>query len=256
MEGGEAMRGTGGIRSAAVTLAAVALMAGGCGGGSSKSSNAKSTGTTAAPTTVAPTTTTAVDTSGDAAAAARINLKATDFPAGFTSTPAEAKTTQDTADENKLLACVGLPPRDQLHSADADSEDFHKGDTEVSSSVSFARTADIAKQELAAIKSDKAVTCLTTELNEVIARGANGATVTNVSLVAQPAPTGGDGGFAYRFTAIINAQGQQAPITAEILGELVGRAELQVTTTGVGAVTVPASLQQQLLAKMEARAKP
>src|SRR3954447_21924759 len=162
------MRGTGGTRSAVLTLAAVALIVGGCGGGSSKSSDAKTTGTT----------TTTVDTSGDAAAAARINLKATNFPAGFTATAADAKTPQDTADENKLLTCLGLPPSDQLHSADVDSDDFHSGENiDISSSVSFGRSVAIAKQELDAIKSDKAAACITDELNQLVARDASGATL-------------------------------------------------------------------------------
>src|SRR5205823_7666880 len=100
------------------------------------------------------------------------NVQASDFPAGWTSTPASATTAQEKADEATRNACLGLPAPDQVHSADADSDDFANSGAQVSSSVTMAKTTDDAKKDLTALKSSKAEDCLKEELNAAMARDA------------------------------------------------------------------------------------
>jgi hypothetical protein len=228
-----------------------------CGGGGKKTVSAAATTTSgpATTTTVAPTTTTTVDVTADAAKAKQINLQASDLPAGWASTPATPKTAADKADAAQVNTCLGLPAPDEVETANVDSDSFNDGGSQVASSVTFTRSADLARRELAAYTSAKATGCLQQSLNAVFAREAQGATVTNVTLTPKPAPTGGDGGFAYHFTATITAQSQQVQLTADILAVLVGRAEVQLTSFTAGGQPTPDQLQQSLLAKMVARAK-
>jgi hypothetical protein len=87
-----------------------------------------------------------------------------------------------------------------------------------------------------------------------MARDANGATVSNLSVTPATKPSGGDGGFAYHVTATVMAQGQQVQLSVDVLAVLVGRAELNVSSFGIGNQTVPDQTIRSLMAKMVARA--
>jgi len=229
-----------------------------CGSSSSKT-NASSSATTASPAASAPSTTTttaaaAGDVTADTAKAKQINLQLSDLPSGWTSSPASPKSAQDQADDVKTASCLGIPPPSQTHTVDIDSDDFSSGNLSISSNVTFARTADAARQELAAYSGSKVTSCLTQSLQDSMARDANGATVSNLSVTPATKPSGGDGGFAYHVTATVMAQGQQVQLTVDVLAVLVGRAELNVSSFGIGNQTVPDQTLRSLMAKMVARA--
>lgn len=236
-------------------LMVTGLVAAGCGSSGKATAKSSSSTTASSVTTTTPPTTAAVDAAADAAKAHQINLTAADLPAGWTSTAAEPKTAQDQADDASIAACLGAPDPKQAHTADVDSDDFHNGDMDVSSNVTFVRNADDARKELAASTTGKLSTCLKPVLDATIAREQPGATVTSFSLTPTPAPPGGDGGFGYHVLATVSAQGQQVQVVVDAVGVLVGRAELQVTAQGLAGQAPSDQLLRDLMAKLVARAK-
>ena len=102
----------------------------------------------------APSPTPKVLTAAEAKAVAAAGiLTAADMP-GYTAKPGEADDAEDQATDAAIRTCVGSPVRDYLVSDPG--REFTKGDLEVDSSVDVARTAAIAKAELAAYTSSKA----------------------------------------------------------------------------------------------------
>jgi hypothetical protein len=227
-----------------------------CGKSSSKSNTSSAATTPSPPSPAASTTTTTTataDVTADTAKAHQINLQLSDFPAGWTSTPADPQSAQDPAGD-ATAKCLGAPPPSQADTVDVDSDDFHNGEVaDVSSNVGFARTADLARQELAAYK-NLDTSCLTQSIQESVAADAGGSAVSGISVTPTSAPSGGDGGFGYHVSATISAQGRQVPLSVDFLMIFVGRAGIELTSVSIGSQTVPDQLQRSLLAKMVARA--
>jgi len=190
------------VSTMCVLLLALTLAACGSSKKSSSSSSKKSEATT---------TTAAASASGDSTAdkakGEAINLKAEDFPAGWTSKPASTDTSDKT--DKELYTCSGLPDPATNTTATVSSPDFSQGTfTSASSEVRFAKSNDVAKKVLEAFKNDKFQTCLKQTFDKEMTTQASGAggTVGQSKIESLPAPSGADGA-AFRMTVPISASG-------------------------------------------------
>lgn len=211
----------------AVSLVCVALLAvtlAACGS-SKKSSSSSSSGSKT--TEKSATTEAAAESSGDKAKAQAINLKAEDFPAGWTSTPS----TNDNSDQTdkELYTCAGLSDPKTSTTADEHSPDFAQGQfTMVSSETQFAKSKDLAKKDLEVLKSDKFAGCLKTAFDNEMKKQASGAggTVGESKVDKLSAPSGTDGAAAFRMTVPITAVGQTFTFYIDFTLLQQGRAEV------------------------------
>lgn len=195
-------------------------------------------------------------------AAARIAeasvLVAADLP-GYASTPAsDAEDPDEEKAEEQLEKCVGVQSPDYL--GEATSDDFSKGEppaaVEVSSEVQVVATQAEGEADLKAFLSDKALSCFEdfvgTALADVEEQGLTiGEAKVSRTTVTKPAQA--SDAFGLRFTTSFSVAGQSFPVVIDIVGALVGRAELSVVSFSTGE-ELAASEQSRLLGVMAERA--
>jgi hypothetical protein len=230
---------------------------GGGGGGSHASSVAASSAPSASlasTTTTAPpaTSTTTTDVGALTTQAKAINFTAADLPTGWTSSPSDNQSSA--AEDAKVAACAGAPSPASVHLADVSSDDFSSGGLDVTSDVTVVRTAQLAQQDLAAIRSDRALACFRQLFPELAKTGAPANTQITVDSVDRlPVASYGDGSFGYRLAFTVQAP---AAGTVHGVGDLIGflhnRIEVGGNFLAIDA-PFPASLEQALMAKLVAR---
>jgi len=212
----------------AVSLVCVALLSltlAACGSSKKSSSSSSSGSKTSEATTT--TEAAATDSAADKAKAQAINLKAEDFPDGWTSTPSSNDNSDET--DKELYTCAGLSDPKTSTTADEHSPDFSKGQfTMVSSEVQFAKSKDAAKKDLEILKSDKFSGCLKTAFDNEMKKQASGAggNVGESKVEKTAAPSGTDGSAAFRMTVPITAVGQTFTFYIDFTMLLQGRAEV------------------------------
>ncbi len=219
-----------------------ALAAAGCGSSSSSSSSSSS----AKPPTAAQAQ----------AAATAINLRAGDV-AGFTTTPYK-QTPQDQQSSAQLAKCAGgVAPSQQI--VDTHSPDFNGGSglqsQQLNSSVTVLPTEALASQDLNAVKSAKAQTCIVQFVNQLLSTKSNGqVTFGKASLSTLAPPSGAPAGsFAYRVTVPAKAAGTTIPFYVDLLGFTEKRTEIGLTGFGVSH-PLDSSLEQRLYSLLGSRA--
>jgi hypothetical protein len=233
------------MRRLLALLLVAALVAFGCGDDDDDADDAD-----------APTTTEVeVDPEADEAAAEEINLTEADL-ADWQATPAGPDDADDDELDAEMRECVGLPPKDDENpTADVDSDDFTQGQMQISSSVTFLTTEELAQEQRDAYASEDAEGCVEEIFGRFITDQLPGATVDELEVERLTASDDlGDGGFAYRLNLSLSAQGQSATLVSDYRGVLVGRAGIGLTTVSVGD-PVDEDLQQELLEKMVERAE-
>jgi hypothetical protein len=206
-----------------VALLALTLAACGSSKKSSSSSSSGSKTTEKSATTEAASS----DSAADKAKAQAINLKAEDFPSGWTSTPSSNDNSDQT--DKELYTCAGLSDPKTSTTADEHSPDFAQGQfTMASSEVQFAKSKDTAKSDLDVLKSDKFASCLKTSFDNEMKKQASGAggTVGESKVEKIAAPSGTDGSAAFRMTVPITAVGQTFTFYIDFTLLLQGRAEV------------------------------
>jgi hypothetical protein len=237
----------------AVSLVCVALLAltlAACGS-SKKSSSSSSSGSK---TTEKSNTTEAAagDSSADKAKAEAINLKAEDFPSGWTSKPASTDTSDST--DKELYTCSGLPDPATNTTATVSSPDFSQGTfTNASSEVRFAKSNDVAKKVLDAFKNDKFQTCLKQTFDKQMKDQASGAggTIGESKIESLPAPSGADGA-AFRMTVPISASGFNISFYIDFTVLQKGRAVVTLAAFN-GNSPFDSTLKGQLTSKLTSR---
>jgi hypothetical protein len=219
----------------AATVAAVALI-GACGGDGGSTTAAKA------------------DPASDKAAAEKINLKASDLPAGWTSSPHQTSPEAD-ATNKRFAECIGSSDPKARQTVDLHSPDFSKGQTtQASSEVQFVRTDADAKNDLAALQGAKTVGCIKTLVQEAAQRQLPaGTSASNVQAEQLSFPTLRDGAAAFRVSFTVAAAGLNVPVYADAVFFRAGRAELSLTTVNAGS-PFDANLEKDLAKKMADRA--
>lgn len=190
-------------------LVVVAVGVAGCGGGEESADESS-------PTTTTVTTGDGDErpSSDDQAKAEAVVLQESDFPADWTSEPAEG---DDEEGDAAFRACLGLEPIEDVAAAEADSPVFRTGGaTEVKSSATVTPTADVINETFAAFEGPKMLECLTQNLEGQFEAE------TEVTLAPPRAekidfPELGDGSTAVRVTSSFPADGEQVPLYIDLV---------------------------------------
>src|SRR5579864_3248720 len=208
----------------------------------------------AAPATNA-TSGAAPSVSADTAAAGKINFIASDFPSGWTSTPnSGGNNSGTTSQDEQVAACAGAPDPKTAQEIDVASDDFSNSSDDASSDVTVIKTAALARQDLTAIQSDRALACFRQLLPALAQSQAPSGTQLSVVSVARLAvPNYGDGSFGIRVVINVTQSGSTVAGTVDDIGFVTGRLEISGDFTGIGSI-VPPDLEQALMAKLAARA--
>jgi hypothetical protein len=100
-----------------------------------------------------------VNVAADETKARTLLLESSDFPAGWTATPAQSKSEERTTDE-ELAACLGLPSPATHTTADIDSPDFSMGNAGASSRSQLVRTVEDFRADVAAAGGPRFIPCM------------------------------------------------------------------------------------------------
>lgn len=201
------------------------LGAGACGGGGDDNGGDEPlTATTEAGATPSTAATGGTD---DQAVVNRIVLKASDFPPGWKSTPAEPDA--DDSSDRELGECLGV--QFALDRPEVESPEFTRGElTQVSSSAELAASEEEAASELAALKGPKGIGCFTQLFDKALAEEAGGVPFTPAVAEVREAPRAGDEALAVRLTTGITApDGTTVAIYADFVFIRKGRAEISLS---------------------------
>ena len=229
-------------------VAVLALVATGCG----DDNETASTSTTAAAetsTTADGDSTTTVASSGSEAAE-KIVLQKSDFPSGWTSTPADPDQPGVDPTEEELEKCLGAELSDDEDSVD--SPDFEKDESQVSSSAGFADSDDELEADWKAIQSAKFLPCLKEQLEAELAKDED-VKFEDTTVAELPYPDLGDGTRAVRVSTTGVADGQRIPAYFDVVFIRKGLAKLTLTFVNLGA-EFDADLAEDLGRKVVARA--
>ena len=224
-------------RWAAAAAGAVLLVACGCGGGSGSGTSSPSTA--------------AVD---DQTLANRANLRLSDLPAEWKSSPVAAGSQAASEESDRAFAdCMGRPRPETIRTARADSEDFSAQETRrASSNVQVVRTVEIARDDFAALRADKALECRKAQIDAEFQRQVPDA-VPQTTIERLDLPQFGDQSVAFRVTAVGLNQGQEIRTYIDLTFVQKGRAELSAGFINRSA-PFPSDLEKSLVQRMVGRA--
>ena len=124
---------------------------------------------------------------------------------------------------------------------------------DVSSDVTIVKTAQLARQDLAAMKGAKALACFRWFFPGLAASSAPpGTQIHIVSVNPLPVPSYGQGSFGFRVVMSVTSGGVRAVATVDEIGFLRGRFEVSGTFTAPG--PFPAATEGRLMAALASRA--
>lgn len=231
------------------TLLAVVVAA--CGG----SGGSKSTTTTAAPTTAtsAPSSTSGGSDAAATARAQKLLLTQSDFPAGWTGTPAAADTPEDKSANQEFATCAGIAG-EASQSADVKGDDFSNGSpaTQVGSEAQIIKDEATYKKDVDALKGGRFRSCLQDFLTKQLAKATGGAAPANVQITPLSTDTFGDVTVGFRMSAGLTVQGQTVTVILDAVAMGKNKAEVTGTFTNL---TQPfdQTLEKSLIAKLGAK---
>lgn len=193
------------------------------------------------------------DPAADRAAAERANLKAADFPSGWSSRPHEMLPGEEEM-EKEVAGCLGIPTSSSRATATARSADFSSGlATQASSVITFVSSQEQAKEDAAALGSAKFPSCAQPGFAKQIEQVApEGASVNDVRVSEATFPSFGDRTIAHRVTATIQVGEMPVPINIELVRIFKDRAEVYLTFVNPGE-PFPPELARSLAGKVIGR---
>lgn len=227
------------------------MLAGACGDdGDGDAGTAADETTTTSSSVAEETATSAPEAPADPQLDALV-LRLSDFPAGWTSEPAdEDEEAEQTGEE--VEDCLGIEVDDDER-PEADSPEFSQGQlTQVSSSVSLAPDAASVDAEFAVLQGPRLLDCMRQEFDAAAGGDAELAFAPSTA-ERLDFPDVGDGTVASRLTTAVTVGGQQIPIYADLVFVRKGLAELSFSFVNAGE-PFPAALAADLVAKVLARA--
>jgi hypothetical protein len=240
------MKSTGLLRVCAAGCVAVLAA---CSGSSSKT--ASTVGSSNAPSSSSPAASPSA-TPASLPQLQKIVVQPADLSASWKGTPYQPDPS-DAADQAALIKCLGVRNTYADKVAEANSDDFTRGDATISSSATSYRSQSDVDADVAAVLSPKFPPCLAKVLKQKIA--AQGVAVESVSVKITPGSAGGPANVVATGvgTIKISESGQQTVIynrVAYIIGPLI---EAEVDAQNIGA-PIPASLLEPLVARVANRA--
>jgi hypothetical protein len=196
--------------------------------------------------------------SGGGAAAARskaraANVRATDLPAGWTSSP-RPDPVGDEGDASRFAECLGRPDPKQVRSATAASPNFVLQDrSQVHTSAQVMHSAKTASADIAVLAGDRAVGCLRQRLSTDLQRDpASANKVLTMSVARRPGP--GGGGQAAAFGATVSEKGAKVTTNRFVDVVLVAKGDVEIWSTFANRTDpFPADLEQTLLSRIVGR---
>jgi hypothetical protein len=234
-------------------LACVVVLLAGCG------SSAKTKTTSTVPgSATSLSSRRAVSPSASAVSSARlakIVLQRSDLPAGWKATPYEPDP-NEAAEDAFFARCLGVASLHRDRVAEVNSDDFSRGDADISSSADSYRSQSAVDSQVAVLHSPKAAPCFEQLAKQQSATTLPaGAEIESVSLKITPGSAGGPANVVATMGGIIkiSANGQHVSLygsVAFITGPLI-TAEVDAENPGA---PVPASLLAPLIDKVANRA--
>jgi hypothetical protein len=201
----------------------------------------------------APTTAGGRAVSPAAAAAERINFSAADFPPEWSSSVSPDDSTTTSQDAQVAACAGGADPRASVEK-DVSSADFSTGSLDVASDVTIMKTAQLARQDLAAMTAPKAVACFRWFYPSfAVSSAPPGTQIHLVSVDTLPVDRYGDGSYGFRVVMNVTSAGASAVTTVDEIGFLKGRLEITATFTRSGAA-FPTATESHLLTVLAGRA--
>jgi hypothetical protein len=229
----------------AACVATVIVITGCSGGGSPRpsSNSAAATSVPAVASTAAPVS---------AAPSSSVNLTATDFPAGWTVTPAPPATSGSDPAATALLTCLHLDPAARKVVTEVPSAVFSLGQTvQASSDVTTLSSPTTAGQEVAALRAPGGLTCLGQVIGQAVAAQGIGVTGATIKALAA-APTGTYPSVAVTYQATLTQQEQSLQAATDEYLIARGNQEVTITFSGYGA-PFPTAVEAAAMAKLTAR---
>ena len=148
---------------------------------------------------------------------------------------------------------MGRPRPETIRTARADSEDFSAQETRrASSNVQVVRTVEIARDDFAALRADKALECRKAQIDAEFQRQVPDA-VPQTTIERLDLPQFGDQSVAFRVTAVGLNQGQEIRTYIDLTFVQKGRAELSAGFINRSA-PFPSDLEKSLVQRMVGRA--
>jgi hypothetical protein len=185
----------------------------------------------------------------------KIVLRPADLPAGWKAAPSQPDP-NESANDAALMRCVGARDTDGDKVAEANSDDFTRGDASISSSATSYRSQSDLVSDVATLHSPKLSACFGQMVKKQLAASLPaGATTVSASIKIKPESAGGPANVVATGTGTIEVRvnGQRVPVyltVAFITGSLI-EAELDAENVGT---PVPASMVNRLVATVATRA--
>lgn len=188
-------------------LVVATLITGACGGG----------GGTASP-------------AADRTAAEKANLRAGDFPSGWSSKPHEKLPDEDTLNPD-IASCLGISPPSGRANAEVRSPDFTQAMASASSVITFVKTGDEATADAKAVTGGKFADCIRAGYEKQmhdVAPQPN--TVSGVTVTKLDFPKFGQHSIAERVTGNVHIEdlGIDVPVNVDVIRIFKGRAEAEL----------------------------
>jgi hypothetical protein len=221
-------------RLVATTGLLTMAVAAGCGGGSSGSGQSSS---------------------ADIASAARINLRQSDFPAGWQAHPNPVSAAANANVERTLYGCLATPPPESHTTANVNSPAFVLSAQQASSNVKVTHTTAESQADYRVLAQPTFGECARRVLLSTLPGALPaGSTVTSSSARTVPATApAGDQVTATAVTVNVVVQGGRTTVDAGFTRILRGRALVAVQTIGLGQ-PFPADLGRAIVSNVENRA--
>lgn len=182
-------------------------------------------------------------------------LKAADLPTTWAGAPYKPSHPNTAADQ-ALAKCVGIPDSTPHLVSDAHSQNFSLGDAAISSQARSYRSSADVTQDTSGLASPKESSCFAKQLRITMNATLHGATVSDVIMKITPGSGGGPSNVVAMekgaVTVILTATGKRLTLyvdAAFIAGSLI---EAEVDMESVGQ-PVPAVLRVKLIAAVASR---
>jgi hypothetical protein len=183
------------------------------------------------------------------------NFRLSDFPPGWERRPAPLNPPDD-ADDRRFSECMGRPPAVELRTALADSDNFSTGElTRANSSAQVMRTEAIAREDIASLRGEKAIPCLSERLRAELAGQSppGGPPFALRSLDRLEYPTVADDTVAFRVT--VDAPSVRSGATLYVDQVFVRKGRMEVSFAFVDLERpFPSELGETLVRKLAERA--
>lgn len=195
----------------------------------------------------------AVNVSKDRSTARAINLKSTDLP-GWQQTPNQSSSSDQGSSD--LAACVGALDPAKVDIVNVYSPYFDKGPTEVSSDVVIVRARNDALSDLQAMRGGKLKPCVQQVMVPYLkSQMPAGTAITKFAIAMLNLSWVPAESFAFRLNITISVKHTHAELSADTIGFVAGRAEIELDLSQEGPTPPSQALERRLLSVLVARAE-